>query len=87
MESDLKRISLEKNERISFLNLANEQSKNRIFTLLNDSLTSATILKTKEIEAERENVQEAEVALKLQKDFAAQQEKNSRLGYIILYIN
>ena len=86
MESDLKRISLEKNERISFLNLANEQSKNRIFTLLNDSLTSATILKTKEIEAERENVQEAEVALKLQKDFAAQQEKNSRLGYIILYI-
>ena len=86
LESDLKRISLEKNERISFLNLANEQSKNRIFTLLNDSLTSATILKTKEIEAERENVQEAEVALKLQKDFAAQQEKNSRLGYIILYI-
>lgn len=86
VEADLKRVESDKNAEISFLNFSNEQSKNRIFSLLNDSLTYATILNTKEIETERENVKKGEVALKLQKDFTEQQEKNSRLWFLILSI-
>ncbi len=86
LESDLKLLRSEKNAEISFLNFSNEQSKNKIVSLLNDSLTSAAIIKTREIQIERDNVQKAKFALQLQKDLTAQQKKNSRLWYFILSI-